>query len=501
MKRKQVFVVMAVVMAMATGCGAKVTDAGGNNAAEAAEVSESVEEVADEEALMAMCLEQAEYGDILDPTWEGEPLAPSEVVDDYVSGRQKYVDQYYTIEDGGYIKAVAYLGDNHVIKRRYYPEAVCDSEWDARDLAESYIEQTLPWAKDKNHRISYLFSEDYRHCFEAYDDWLMVDDIRIRPIGYETVNMEPSDILYAYQNGWWDGTMPIFSFDYGTVAKIGAGGTLEYRYENTSYSEDYDPLQLAYRPYLDPPSCVVTGTDSNYDVYYQNDYCYNNDEHSGKVFEADVEVYMDLPGGTLDQFEGLVSHQYMGLQDGMFIVMSDRIEQYRRGVPMNTWECEVTTKHPRIRLYEDDNNFGDEIHAWISDEEIVRLLPNGKTETVLAGLTGDVYGIGEYSLMELSLVDGKLAGYSPICGVVEIAENVISVDYAWNVALFTCTDGLRYMFGEDDYMVFEQAAREASKSGRPFEGVIETHCLGEKSWEQYLKAYRAGLLWDLVDNG
>ncbi len=504
MKRRQFLAAMMVAATMMLpGCGSNSFSPPEADVMEMTEDSELTEEV-NKEALMAACLEQAEYGDILDTTWEGKPLAPSVVMDDYASGRQEYANRYYTIEEDGCIRATAYLGDNHVAGRHYYPGAVCDDEWEAEDLVESYVEQTLPWVESKSRQMSYLFSSDYRHCFEVYDNWLMVDDIKVCRVGYATVGMEPFEVLYAYQNGWWDGTVPIFSCDYGTVANIDyANGTLEYRYEEVNYTEEYDSLQLGYKPYFNPPSCVTTGVDSssNYHVLYQDSYDFDYDNCSGRVFEAEVEVYVDLPDGSLEQFEGRISHLYMGPQNGMFIVMPNRIEQYRRGVLMNTWECEITTNHPYIKQYRNDNNFGNEIHAWISDEEIVRLLPNSETETVLAGLTGDVYGIGEYGLMELSLVDGKLAGYSEVCGVVEIAENVESIDYAWNVTLFTGRDGLRYMFGEDDYMVTERAAREAYESGLPSESTIEVHCLGEKSWEQYLDAYRAGLIWELADSG
>lgn len=503
MKKRQFLAMMAMMaVMMLSGCGANSYDSPEADAMEVTEASEQVEEEVDKEALMAVCLEQVEYGDILGAAWEGEPLAPSVIMDDYMSGRQEYANRYYTIEDDGYIRATVYLGDGHVVGRNYYPGAVArDDDWEAEDLIEGYLEQTLPWVKSKSQQMSYLFSRDYRHQFEVYDDWLIVDDIKVCRIGYETVGMEPFEVLYAYQNGWWDGTTPIFSCDYGTTAGIDhADGTLKYRYEEISYTEDYDPLQLVYKPYFDPPLCITTGVDSSYNVRYRDGYDFDYDNCSGKVFEAEVEVYVDLPGGTLDGFEDRISHQYMGLQDGMFIVMPDRIEQYRRGALMNTWECEVITEHPHIERYKNDNNFGDEIHVWISDEEIVRLLPNGKTETVLAGLTGDVYGIGEYSLMELSLVDGKLTGYSDMCGIVEIADDVESVDYAWNVALFTGKDGLRYMFDEDDYMATERAARDAYKSGRPSGSVIEVHCLGEKSWEDYLDAYRAGLIWELADS-
>lgn len=492
-KRVMLAATMMTVL-VSTGCGSGITDARNSSVIRAEESLGFIQESVDEESkLKAACLEQAEYGDILDASWNNAPLAPEVIIEDYVSGSQDYCNQYYTIGDDGCIYATAYLGDAHITNRRYYPGATCDVDWSVEDLIKNYDDQSLPWTQQ--YRCDYLYSNDYRNCYQIYNDWLLVDDIKVRLIGYEAIGMEPSDILEVYQRGWWDGTMPIFSSDYGTVARLDRwNGTLEYRYEEVTYVDGYDTMQLAYEPYFCPPVCVTTGIDENYRVSYQkgreNDFA----QYSSKIFEAEVEIYVDLPNGSMDSFENLLLWKYAGPEIGMYVVMSDRIELYRRGVLMNTWNCDVTAAHPRIEQYNNNSNFGSAVHAWITDETIVSLLPNGEVEVVLDGLTGECYGIGEYTLLELALKDGIVAGYSDTCGVLEIAENIASVDYSWDITLMTGKDDLCYAFFKADYMAMEQQAEENNKNDQPTENKIAIHCLGEKSWEHYLELYLAGLL-------
>ncbi len=496
--KKKILLVTMVTMLGLSGC----TSAGNPRKPEGAAavektlvVAESEEESCTAEERKALCLEQASYGDILDPEWEGKPLAPATIMDDYLSGRQEYVDQYYTIGENGWIWAMAYLGDNHIDTRCYYPKATCANDWTAEDLVEGYIEQTLPWTQRDN-CYNYLYSSDYRNRFEIYDDWLVVDNIKVCPVGYETLGVEPMEVLYKYQHGWWDGTIPIFSCDGGTVASIDScDGVLDYRYETISYSEEYDPMQLSQTPYLDLPSFMATGVDDNFVVSYLDSYDYEREgECSGKIIRAEVEVYVDLPNGTSEGFEDLLVLHYVNPEVGMYVVMSDRVELYRRGVLMESWDCEVSTIHPRLIYYGEGDVFEGEVHLQSSDEKIVRLLPNGEVEIVLNGLTGDVYGIGEYSLMNLSLKGGKLMGYSQRWGVVDIADNIASVDYAWNIMLMTGEDGLCYAFETNDFIAMERQVEKDAENGKAIEPSLTVHCLGEESWERYLGLYQAGLL-------
>jgi len=494
--KKKVFVVMMAMVLALSGCGSKTAEAGETNTAEAVDVSDEAS-VDDAEERKAACLAEAEYGDILDPTWEGEPLAPNFIMNDYLSGKQEYIDQYYTVEEDGWVRAMAYLGDTHIRERRYYPKAICNADWTVEKLVESYNERTLPWTRQRSAGCDYLYSSDYRNCFEVCDDWLLVDDIKVCPIGYETVGTDPLEVLYAYQHGWWDGTTPIFSCDYGTVINLNEwDGTLKYRYETVNYSKTYDTMQLAYEPYLDPPTCLVTGVDEEFEIRYQDDYDYDGENRSGKVFEAEVMAYVDLPNGSMEGFDDLLHWRYAGPEEGMYVVMPNRVELYRRGVLMKTWECEISTIDAwagQIDCY-DNGVFAGETHVLTSDTTIVRLLPDGSVETVLDGLTRAIYGIGEYDLLNLSLKDGKVTGYSSRCGVVDIADDIASIDYAWNIALMTGNDGLCYAFEVDDYMAMEKQADVSVAADKPVDSSITVHCLGGESWEHYLELYLAGLL-------
>lgn len=493
MKKKFLAVTMMVVVLGLSGCGSATADV--NSTAEALEVSEE-ELVDDAETRMVECLEMAEYGDILDPTYEGQPLAPAFIMDDYLSGRQQYVDQYYTIEEDGWILATVYLGDSNIHSRHYYPGATCDLDWTAEELVESYHDHTLSWTRKKGTWRDYLYSDDYRTCFEVCDSWLWVDDIRVMPVEPITYgSMDPKDILFEYQHGIWDGVEPLFSYDYGMMVQIDdCDGTLEYHYEAVEYADEYDVMQVAHKYYEDPPAFMVTGSCEDFAMDASDVLSY---EHEGiksvREIDAEVETYVDLPNGTKDGLEDMLYMQYVGPDTGMYVVMPDRIELYRRGILLQTWECETDVAgyhYWRLYHYGTSGVFLDEIHVRVSDEKIVRLLPDSTVETVIDNLCGDIYGIGEYALLDLSLKDGKVAGYSLRCGLVDIADNISSIDYAWNIMLMTGKDGKCYAFDEADYMAMERQA----DAGETASNVIKVHCLGDESWEYYLSLYRAKLL-------
>lgn len=497
--KKMLFFAVATTLVL-TGCnGGQVSSL--TSATEAVDTLVSTEAAVNDEELKAQCLARAQYGDILNvQDWSDIPLAPSVMIDDYLSGQKEYLGRYYEVIDN-YLFATAYLGDNHVNTRRYFPEAVCGGTWTAEELIEGYCNQTLPWKSSSYETFYLLYTDDYRTCFEICDNWLWADGVKVYPVGQIALSVEPQDILYGYQHGQWDGMAPIFSQDFGTVVKIDHfNGTLEYEYESLKYSSGYDQAKMAHTGYDDPLAFMVTGENipgeggefrvertSEYNLDFENEY-------SGRHLGATVEMYIDLPNGTKDSFENLIHLEYAGPEIGMYVIMADKIELYRRGVLMNTWRCEVTDNNPITTVYRKGSVFAGETHVQISDDEIVRLLPNGEIETVLDGLTGDIFTIGEYSILTLSLKDGELRGYNRYCGVVNIAEDIASIDYTNKITLMTGKDGLCYAFCADDYMALEFQVDEDLENGKSIDAALPTYCLGTESWEQYLKLYNAGLL-------
>ena len=493
MKKKEIVAIMAVVLL--SWCGAKVSNTNNEGMIEA---DAETTEVVDEETQKANYLANAEYGDIVDPNWEGSPLAPQAIIKDYLSGDHKYIGQYYQMADDGWIRAEAYLGDEHVSSRRYYPRAFCDTDYTADELIEGYADQTLPWKYVQNIDCAFLSSSDYRNCFEIRDDWLLMNDIRLCPVGQMCMSVEPASVLDEYQHGFWDGETPLYSSDYSTMVYLDYDGTLEYYYEAVQYAESYDPMRVAYRRYVDPPIFLVSDINDIFQAITVDDRWYGTEADSpvqGHQVNVRVKTYVDLPNGTTDSLENLISLQYAGPEIGMYVISTDGVELYRRGVLMNAWECEVSTSTPHLDCfgtmeYVNSKAFDGENHLWVSDEKIVRLLPNGDVETVLDNIV-DTYGIGEYALLDLSLQDGKLVGYNSMYGLVDIAENIVSVDHAWNIAIITDEDGVCYAFDEDDYEAMEQRARTTESL---IENTLTLHRLGEEPSEWYLELHRAGLL-------
>lgn len=503
--KKKVFATMmaaVTVVLVVSGCSNKTTQGNKGGSTEVVDtLAESTEALVDEEELKAQCLARAQYGDILNEAdWSDEPLAPNAIIDDYLSGRQEYLGQYYELLENSLVAAV-YLGDEHVTRRRYYPEATCSGTLTAEDLIKDYADQTLPWADSNYGGSSFLYTEDYRSCYEIHDNWLWADGVKVYPVGQIMLDVEPANVLYDYQHGLWDGTVPAFSYGYGTMVKVDRFyGTLEYEYEALEYAKGFDQRDLAYEQYDDPLTFMVTGedplgADGEFEADDFNTYDYDFEgAYTGRYYRATVEVYLDLPNGRKDGFENLLHLEYAGPEVGMYVIMSDKIELYRRGVLLETWPCEVTTTNPILWCQSDQTAFAGEVHVQISDDEIVRLLPDGKTETVIDGLTGDIFSVGEYAVMQLSLKNGELRGYNCYCGIVEIADNIATIDYTHHLMLMTDNEGVVYAFEADDYMVLENQSREAIESGKQPEGTLTIYRLGTEPWEQYLKLYEAGLL-------
>ena len=509
MKKKVLAAMMLAMALVLPGCGSN-PDSAREEQAGVSEVTDlvvdSAEAVVDDATVRTETyLAQAEYGDVVDPTWQNPPLAPKSIIDDYLSGHQDYLDTYYSVDEDGWLHAEVFYSASQIVPQMFYPGAVYDDDnWEASELIASYFDQKAPWKAcfEGWENPAMLFSADYRTCFNIDAEWLEVNGVRVQPIYDTIVAVEPKAILATYQHGEWDGTTPIFSYDYGTMLEVDPyDGTLDYSYREISYKPEYDVKGLAYTQYLDPPIFMVTGEYEDFQIK-TNALAYDADYSSINSFQANVDIYLDLPNGTKDGFEDLLGMFYAGPKVGMYIVLPDRIELYRRGVLIDTWECAVTTLTPNLICYDwgiRTEAFAGETHAWIADDKIVRLLPGGKIETVLDGIV-ETYGIGEYSLLELALNDGKLTGYNYVYGLVEIAENIASVDYAWDIALMTGTDGKCYAFGSQDYMEMERQADRRVMAGEPLDNDLPARLLGDESWERYLELYDAGLLESFMDD-
>ena len=468
----------------------------------------------------AECLDQAQYGDILDTTWWNSPLAPEIIIDDYVSGRREYIDYYYTVDADGWVYTDTFYGKEQVRSRVYYPAATIDGEtWNADELVDGYFDQTLPWAQ-LGYSDAVLYTSDYRMCFRIRQDgWFYANDVRVRPIyDFSVCVEEPIEVLDYYQHGWWDGTIPMYSIDYGTMVEVGQDGALKYTYQSIEYSDEYDAEHLAYRKYADPPAFMTTGTyDGGFGVICSNRSGLTVDENRKvKSFKAEVEVYVDLPDGTKDGFDEAAQFYYVSPEIGMYVVMPDRTELYRRGVLLDAWYYDARNvilsdssdyfDASSLYYYDPDDEeslwmtyceINDATYLIVSDKTILRLLPEGKIQIVLDDVI-DSYSIGEYyGLMYLSLKDSKLTGYSLYYGKFNLGEGIASVDYTHDILLMTGEDGMCYAIFEDDYVFIESLARDGIKSGTDVTDMtsgLNPYCLGSKSWQHYRDLYYAGLL-------
>lgn len=348
--KKKFFVatMMVAVTLMVSGCGNQLTKGGKTTSTEAVDTVVSTEVYEDEAELKAQCLARAQHGDILSSlSWGDEPLAPEIIIQDYLSGEHEYLGRYYTIDDDNEcISAYVYLGDMHIIRRYFFPGATLDGSLTMENLVADYLGvRRMPWVTRYSNN-AFLFSENYRHCLEiTTENWLEIDEIRVYPVGILLASVEPADIVYAYQHGQWDGSVPAFSYDCGTSVKIDkVYGNLFYQYESTRYTDDFDPKHYAYKGYNEPLEFLTeeVGEVDGFVVKPINSYEFDFENgFAGSYYSATVEAYVDLPNGSPNDFEGLLALQYINPEKGIYVIMSDKIERYCRGELMGTWEGEI----------------------------------------------------------------------------------------------------------------------------------------------------------------
>ena len=381
----------------------------------------------------------------------------------------------------------------------HYPEAT----WTVDGVIDSYLEQTAQWSVLPNNReITILYSQDYEDCFTIYDGWLEVNDVRVMPLANVCyADLSPKALLEKYQSGVWDGEGSLWSTDFSTQVTI-YDGCLQYEYRKDTYTEEADPDGLAYKFYDEPMELLSEDEPDGYHAWRRSNTYDGGRGHEAYILKTTVAVCVDLPNGTTDNLDNEVIYSRRINSDiGTYVMTNKGVDLYCRGELIDHWNCETGVGLPDMHYFEDDvkSIFKGETHVWTSDDKIIRLLPGGETELILDNLV-DNYVIGEYPLLDLALDDnGKLTGYSRYCGLVEIAEDIASVDFAWDVTLMTGTDGKCYMFGISDYMEMKHEVDRKIMAAEPLENSIETHLLGDESWEYYFELYKNND-WELPEN-
>ncbi len=498
--RKKGLVVAVTAMLFLTGCGnqkAQVDVKELSPVQNESFTSKAPSEVATSIRSVAY-LAKADLGDIVDSSWESAPLAPLTVIADYVDGRREYEGDYYEVTEDGWLKVLAYCGDDTLRWRYLRQEAIYrDNQPLTPQVAlEGYYDEQLPWMERDFRR--YLYSADARTCYEIDNEWLFVNDVKVQPILTTTESVEPNDILALYQSSAWAGTDALYSVDYGTRVEVTWDGTLEYRYEAEYYSSKYDTEQIAYQDYAAPPTFMTMSSYQGFDVCSGEIDRRNkaNDNGSFVWVNADVETYVDLPNGTLKDFDGVLACYFAGPDEGTYLVFADRVELYSRGALIQTWlhQIEDPTRTPFVEKTPCDGVYEGEIHIHTSEEKVVRLLPDGKVGVVIDGIV-DTYGIRDYALMDVSLKDGKLTGYNSRYGLVKIADHVERLNRAWGICIFTNEDGTCSVFDSEDYMAMERRADRKITLGEPLENHITVHhMMGDETWDYYLQQYLDGNL-------
>lgn len=329
----------------------------------------------------------------------------------------------------------------------YYPGAVySEADWEPEAVLQSYRDQTAPWV-EVYRDCQALWSQDYVHRFEVNDSWFYVDMVRVLPLVEETHAIAPEDILQAYQAGKWDGEF-WWSEDYSTRVRMNwYDGSLEYHYSKYDYSEEGDPMGLAYTGCGELPEYLG---DERGELFKSSDF-----RGASYSLSTRIDFYPDLPNGNLEGMKDIMRVDGVGA----FVMLEDSIEQYYQGKKVQSWSVQVTDDSFIAPRWEDNTLF---VYA---EGKVLKLLDGGKTEVVLNNVVGEDYGLeGTCYVLTLDKDNNGLLSCHEVFsgGTVDIAIDIVAVEPQNGIIFYQEASGgvyalnprLSHCFYYDDYSAY-----------------------------------------------
>lgn len=429
MKRKVFVALLSAAMLSITACGQ-----------ESKPTSDATDTVANADSSVNEVLQ---FSNTPEPTPELSDLegySVKEICDLYLAGEE--LDEEICVEQGqGWLLIPGSEWAS------YYPGAVYpETDWEPEAVLQSYRDQTAPWVPVYNNCYA-LWDQDYIHRFEINEDWFYIDMVRVLPLVEETHAIAPENILQAYQAGEWDGEF-WWSEDYSTRVRMNwYDGSLEYHYSKYDYSEEGDPMGLAYTGYGELPSYL---SDERGNLFKSSNF-----RGASYSLSTRIDFYLDLPDGHLDGMQNIMRIEGVGA----YAMLGNSIEQYYQGKLVQSWSVQVTDDSFIAPRWEDNTVF---VYAG---NRVLKLLDGGKTEVALNHVVGVDYGM-EGTCYVLTLDkdnNGLLSCHEVFSGKsVDIAIDIVEVESQNGIIFYQEASGgvyalnprLSHTFYYDDYSAY-----------------------------------------------
>lgn len=374
-----------------------------------------------------------------------------------------------------------------------YPEALyASNDWTPDEVLEFYHNSLESWAfydsaylEGKGYYI--CCTPDYKHCFAVKDDhysygegtttgWLIIDGVYTTVIDEQTADsLKPDDLIAQYRAGTWDGSL-LRSKDYGTTVFLAYDQTeLCYSYEKRVYSEEQDPLGLAYGGY-ENPWWYDKKLARKYDLGdYMELVC-----DFGYWSMASVECYPDLPDNF--ETERIVATDSSADYTLDVLLNDGHLQRYSRVELLDEWDLSNMTQvslDDEVMCYaREPFNLGDEIY-YLDDGKLYALRKGGEIVIVLDH--ADIVSCESYSRSLrwstiFVLEEGELCCYDVYNGKAYVLDrDVLELDF---------DEIMAYKKADGYYTLYHVRSEDGPN--------YATLYLGDKTLDYYVK-YRQSL--------
>lgn len=289
----------------------------------------------------------------------------------------------------------------------YCPAAVYNGDWtDFEAVRQSYWDKSSKWAVDfmsmaygdSEDMPRVIWSSDYEYKLIICDGWLALGEkeLRVLPIDTKTYDLDPKQLIKAYQAGEWDGRR-CFAPDYCTTARIAASGRIEYRYEERDVLVE-GLEQYLYQPETEGPYFDQWGVECSPDVQaYETDYVRT------QISYGFSKNYADCPKlkAKIGQHESRYAYQF-----GTYFLTTAGVELWNKGERVQKWSRPVDDLNGSLLGV--FNDIG-KCNYLYSEGEIFYLNPAGTLDPLMDHLVVVDFGERDRSFFAVSLKEGVLS--------------------------------------------------------------------------------------------
>lgn len=285
----------------------------------------------------------------------------------------------------------------------------------------------------------------------------------------------PVDLLGAYRDGTWDGSLA-YSSDLSTTVEVSDTGELHYHY-----------TESAVGPWWSDSDSIVDYTTwyqkENGDIYRSRGSV--NDDSGKPEYEcAEVNFWVDMPDGCIYESDyGQVICARWTAEDGLWLLTTKGLYHFRQGELLESWQTDVdkdsgfSVSHG---IYEYSDEF--QYQYLYTGMQLLEVLPNGELGVLLDHTEAGVKNLDPVRVRVYYVDDGALMLFEDLGYNEGVARTTIFRDGVVNVV----NDGEGLVFVDRDdgncYYAYASGYGERLKhaSGR----------LGSKSAQEYLEAWQ-----------